>query len=145
VFALQFEGQAGPAPGSATTRHARTSAPSQALWTLLEEGGVESRVEPVAGESAILESRVERLADGSFVEDGTISYGRAGTLSFVTVGTGRVGPSPVPGWQHGAVVWAVTGGDGWLTGARGLITSNFVASADGQVVDNHFARIYLPS
>jgi len=43
------------------------------------------------------------------------------------------------------VVWAVTGGDGWLTGARGLITSNFVASADGQVVDNHFARIYLPS
>jgi hypothetical protein len=31
-----------------------------------------------------------------------------------------------------------------LTGARGLITSNFVASAQGGVVDNQIARLYLP-
>jgi len=41
-------------------------------------------------------------------------------------------------------MWVVTGGTGWLAGARGLITSNFIASAQGDVVDNQFARFYLP-
>ena len=68
----------------------------------------------------------------------------AESVSFSTVGTGTVGPSPVEGWVHGAVMWIVTGGDGQFTGARGLITSNFVASAQGQVVDNQFARLYVP-
>jgi len=40
-------------------------------------------------------------------------------------------------------MWTVTGGDGLFKGARGLITSNFVASAEGQVVDNQFARLYV--
>ena len=29
-------------------------------------------------------------------------------------------------------------------GAHGLIMSNFTVNADGDVVDNHFARLYLP-
>lgn len=45
------------------------------------------------------------------------------------------------GWQRGAVVWRVTHGDGHFPGAEGVITSNFTVSADGDVVDNHFARI----
>jgi hypothetical protein len=45
---------------------------------------------------------------------------------------------------HGAVMWVVTGGAGGLAGARGLITSNFVASAQGEVVDHQFARLYVP-
>ncbi len=145
VFALTFRGQAGPVPGSETMRRARTMAASQVIRTVLGVGGVESCVEPIDGEHAVLESRVERFADGSFVEDGTIRYGPAGTVSFVTVGRGIVGPSPMPGWVHGAVMWSVTGGDGQFTGATGLITSNFIASADGEVVDNHFTRIYLPA
>jgi hypothetical protein len=144
VFALTFRGKAGAAPGSSATRQARTVAPSQALRTVLSPMGIDSRVELVAGESAVLESRVERFGDGTFVEDGTIAYGSAGTLSFVTVGRGTVGPSPIPGWVHGAVVWSVTSGTGYLAGATGLITSNFVASADGDVVDQHVARLYLP-
>jgi len=145
VFALTFTGRAGPAPGSETERRATTVAPSQVIRTVLGEGGVESAVEAIDGERAVLESRVERSDDGSFVEDGTISYGRAGAVSFVTVGRGRVGPSPLAGWVHGAVVWSVTGGDGLFAGAQGLITSNFVVSAGGDVVDNHFARLYVPS
>jgi len=78
------------------------------------------------------------------VEEGTITYGRLGRVSFSTVGKGTVGPSPVEGWVHGAVMWAVTGGAGSLAGARGLITSNFVASAQGEVVDNQVARLYVP-
>jgi hypothetical protein len=144
VFALTFRGRAGAVAGSSAMRQARSVAPSQVLRTVLSPMGIDSRVEPIAGESAVLESRVERLGDGTFVEDGTIAYGSAGAVTFVTVGRGTVGPSPVAGWVHGAVVWSVTGGTGGLAGATGLITSNFVASADGDVVDQHVARLYLP-
>jgi hypothetical protein len=100
-------------------------------------------MDALAGERAVLESRVERFGDGSFVEDGTITYGRAGTVSFVTVGRGTVAPSPIAGWTRGAVVWTVTGGDGLFADAQGLITSNFTVSVDGDVVDHHVARLYL--
>ena len=145
VFALTFTGRGGPVPGSETTRQAKTVAPSLVIRTVLGDGGVESAADTIDGERAVLESRVERFADGSFVEDGTIAYGLAGTISFVTVGRGSVGPSPIPGWVHGAVIWSVTGGDGVFAGAQGLITSNFVVSAGGDVVDNHFTRIYVPT
>jgi hypothetical protein len=144
VFALRFEGQAGPVAGSATLREASTAAPSQSLWTVIGADGVTAGVEPVAGERAVLESRVERFADGSFVEDGTITYGSAGRITFATVGRGSIGPSPEPGWQHGAVIWTVTAADGRFAGARGLITSNFLVGPGGAVVDHHLARLYLP-
>ena len=145
AFALEFRGQAEAVPGSATLRRARTSAPSQALRTLLGAEGIESRVEELAGDHAVLESRVERLDDGTFVEDGTIRYGQVGAVSFVTEGRGCVGPSPVSGQVQGAVIGVVTGGDGRFAGARGLITSNFTVDADGRVVDHHVARLYLPA
>ena len=94
------------------------------------------------GDSAVLDSRVERFPDGSFVEDGTISYGRAGGITFITVGRGVVGPSPRPGWTRGAVIWEITGGEGRFAGARGMVTSSFTVSPDGEVIDHHVARIY---
>jgi hypothetical protein len=143
VFALEFRGTGQPVPGSPNTRRARSTAPSQALSTVLGSDGIRARVEPLAGEQAVLESRVERFADGSFVEDGTITYGAAGSITFETVGRGAVGPSPITGWTHGTVMWSVIGGDGLFAGARGLITSNFAVSAEGDVVDHHVARLYL--
>ena len=144
VFALEFRGRAEPVDGSATSRRARTFAPSQALRAVMTADAMETGVERVTGDTAHLESTVERFADGSFVEAGIITYGGLGRVSFTTVGKGTVGPSPADGWVHGVVMWVVTGGDGWFAGARGLITSNFVASAAGEVIDNHFARLYLP-
>lgn len=144
VFALQFRGKAGPVAGETARRRARTSAPSQRWRVVLGNGGVEAGVEAVPGEAAVLESQVERFGDGTFVEDGTITYGSAGSVVFVTVGRGTVGPSPVAGRVHGAVVWTVTGGEGRLAGARGLITSNFTVGAEGDVVDDQVARLYLP-
>ena len=144
MFALEFRGRAGPIDGSPTSRRARTSAPSQALRAVMTADGMDTDVEPLSGDTAVLDSTVERFADGSFVEAGTITYGSLGRVSFTTDGKGTVGPSPVDGWVHGAVMWVVTGGDGWFAGARGLITSNFVASAGGEVIDNQFARLYLP-
>ena len=144
VFALEFRGSAGPIDGSVTSRRARTSAPSQTLRAVMAADAIETGVEPVTGDTAVLDSTVERFADGGFVEAGIITYGGLGRVSFSTIGKGTVGPSPADGWVHGAVMWVVTGGDGCLAGARGLITSNFVASAGGEVIDNQYARLYLP-
>jgi hypothetical protein len=145
VFALTFHGAARAKPGSTTIRQARTSAPSQTLRTTLADGAIHALVEPASGGRAVLESEVERFPDGSFVEWGTITYGDVGVVSFETVGRGVVGDSPLGGWKSGAVVWTVTGGTGALAGARGLITSNFAVSDRGEVVDNHFVRLYVPS
>ena len=144
VFALEFRGRAGPVPGSTSKRQARSTAPSQMMSTVVGREGVSARVEVVAGESAVLESSVERFGDGSFVEDGTITYGSAGSVVFETVGRGWVAPAPLVGWVVGGVVWTITSGDGAFAGARGLITSNFTVSADGEVIDNHVTRLYLP-
>ena len=143
VFALEFRGHAGPGPGAA--RQARTSAPGQALRTMFGADGIDVTREEIPGPRAMLESTVERFGDGSFVESGTITYGDAGRLSFSTLSRGTVGPSPVPGWQRGAVIFTVSGGEGRLRGVLGLITSNFTVSADGDVIDDHFARLYLPT
>ena len=144
VFALEFRGQAGPVPGSDSKRQARSTAPSQTLSTVLGHDGVRARVEGTPGETAVLESRVERFGDGTFVEDGTITYGAAGSVTFETIGRGWVGPAPIAGWVVGGVVWNVTSGAGVFRGALGLITSNFTVNTDGRVIDHHVARFYLP-
>jgi hypothetical protein len=87
---------------------------------------------------------VQREPGGTFVESGTITYGALGRIRFSTLGRGHVAPAPVPGWQWGTVMWTVTGGDGAMAGARGLITSSFAVSAAGDVVDAQYARLYLP-
>ena len=145
VFALEFRGRAGPVAGSTTLRQARSSAPSQAHRTVIGVDGIESRMDALAGEEAVLESRVERFGDGTFIEDGRITYGSAGAITFETLGRGHVGPALQPGWVRGGVVWTVTGGDGRLAGAEGLITSSFAVDPDGVVIDHHWTRLYLPS
>jgi hypothetical protein len=142
VFALEFRGRARVEPDG--TRRARTEAPSQAWRTVLDADGVHADCRPLEGEAAVLQSRIERFGDGTFVEDGTITYGRAGHVMFETVGRGTVAPSPVAGRTVGAVIWTVTAGEGAFRGARGLITSSFTVDADGEVVDHHVARLYLP-
>jgi hypothetical protein len=52
---------------------------------------------------------------------------------------------PVDGLQRGAVIWEVTEGRGQFAGATGLITSNFTVGAKGEVVDNHYVRLFLPT
>ena len=141
VFALEFRGHAVAGPDG--KRRAKTVAPSEAFTTVLGAGGIHAEVKTLDGERAVLESDVERFPDGSFVEDGTITYGGAGGITFVTVGRGTVRPAPIEGWTSGAVMWTVTGGAGAFRGARGLITSNFTVSAHGEVIDHHVARLYL--
>lgn len=144
VFALEFRGSARAVPGAEGHRRARSTAPSQGFSTRLAAAGVIARIDPTEGESAVLQSHVERFGDGTFVEDGTIAYGSAGSITFETLGRGWVGPAPRSDWVMGGVVWTVTGGQGAFAGARGLITSNFTVSAAGEVIDDQIARLYLP-
>ena len=144
VFALEFKGSAAPVPGSDKKLQAKTSATSQTLRSILTAGGIQASVESAGAGSASFQSEVEIVGEGMFIESGTIRYGDAGKVSFRTVGRGTLGPSPIAEVQRGAVMWEVTGGDGRLAGAQGLITSNFTVDAKGEVVDDQFARLYVP-
>lgn len=144
VFALQFKGSVGPVTGAEGRLHAQTSAGSQVLRTVLTREGVDAAVESTGGGSAIFESEVQITGEGTFLESGSITYGAAGKVTFKTVGQGILRPSGVQGLQRGAVIWEVTGGEGQFAGATGLITSNFTIGAGGEVVDNHYAQLFLP-
>jgi hypothetical protein len=41
-------------------------------------------------------------------------------------------------------MWRVDSGEGQFAGASGPITSNFTLSGTGEVIDNHFALIFVP-
>ena len=145
VFALEFKGSAAPVSGSDNRLRAKTSAASQTLRSVMKADGVVAVIESAGGDSAQFESEVEMFPDGTFLESGSIQYGTAGRIRFRTLGRGSLGPAPTAGAQRGAVMWEVTDGDGRFQGAQGLITSNFVVGAEGQVTDDQFARLFLPS
>lgn len=145
VFALEFKGSAAPVAGSPNRLRAKTSANGQALRTVLKPDGIQAAVESAGGERAMFESEVEIVGENAFVENGSISYGTAGHVTFRTVGQGVLGAGAVSDTQRGAVIWEVTGGGGRFRGAQGLITSNFTVAANGDVTDDQFARLFLPS
>jgi hypothetical protein len=126
VFALTFKGRGEAVPGAEGERRARSMATME------------------SGETALLEAEVRRFPDGTFVETGRITYGGLGGVAFDTIGRGWVGPTPTPGAVAGGVLWRITRGEGGFDGAYGTITSNFTVDAGGNVVDNHWARIFLP-
>jgi hypothetical protein len=145
VFALEFKGSAAPVPGADKKLRATASASGQMVRSVLKPDGLQAVIEPAGGDSASFESEVEIIGEGTFLESGSITYGQAGKVTFKTVGRGMLGPSPLPDVQRGAVIWEVTGGEGRFSGAQGLITSNFTVGAQGQVTDDQFARLFLPS
>ena len=125
VFAMELRGRAVPVEGQQNIIKAKT-------------GGRGPQGESVAFESQVV------LNGETFSETGSIDYGGRGKLTFDTVGAGRLGPSPVPGLQWGAVIWRIASGQGEFEGASGFITSNFTVSAEGDVVDNHYIRMLIP-
>ena len=137
VFALRFRGKGRAVPGVPGAREARTTASAETLTTFVGSEWLRAQI----AEGAVLEARVQRAEDGTFVEEGSITYGGAGTIRFETVSRGWYEPGVAPGTTMGAVIWRVTEGTGRFAGARGLITSSFSVSAEGDVIDDHVARI----
>jgi len=125
VFSMELKGKAAPVEGKDNTFHAETSGTGP------------------GGEAVAFESEVV-MTDEGFDEVGTINYAGRGSLKFKTVGVGNIGPSPVAGLSHGTVMWSVTEAEGEFSGATGLITSNFTFSEQGDIVDNHYIRLFTP-
>jgi len=144
VFALQFKGKAHPVVGVEGKLAAKTTAAGQVLRTALTAKGVQARAESRPGPRATFESEVQMTGSGTFIESGRINYAKAGGVTFKTAGHGVLGASGMDGLQRGAVIWEVTEGRGQFAGATGLITSNFTVGSKGEVVDNHYVRLFLP-
>ena len=145
VFALQLKGKARPVEGVEGRLAAKTTAAGQVLRTALTPKGIQAKAESKPGPRATFESEVQITGAGTFIESGRIGYGKAGGVTFKTAGHGVLGPSGVDGLQRGAVIWEVTEGRGQFAGATGLITSNFTVGSKGEVVDNHYVRLFLPA
>ncbi len=143
-YALQFQGQAAPQDEHGSVLHASTRTLGTRITTRVGAEGVGAEYEPLDGEAARFESEVRFEPDGGFRESGTIAFGADNVLTFETVGSGTLGPSPVEGTSHGCVMWRITDGSGRFAGASGLVTSNFTVDADGHVADNQYGVLWLP-
>ncbi len=141
AYSLQFRGRADPV--AAHVLDAAASAPSQALLTTIEEGGVAGRFLPAPGDEAFLRARLVLSDGGAFDEVGTIRFGHGHVLRLRTVGAGRLGASPDARLRHGTAVCEVHGGEGQFEGARGFVTSNFFLSDTGELTDNQLGVIFL--
>lgn len=124
VFNLELTGKAAPLENRENALQARLSGSSHL-------GDV------------VFESQVF-LKGETFDERGTIDFTGHGKLTFETVGAGCLTPSLLVGKQAGVVCWRIIKGEGEFTGATGYVTSNFVVSATGDVMDNQYIRIIVP-
>lgn len=142
-YVLQFKGRGGPKRGAkgilATTSHATAGS----ITTTIGAKQVDAKLKAGRGK-AIFKSEARFNPDGTFVENGTIRFGGAGSITFSTRGAGFMEPSRDPDLKHGAIMWQVDKGTGCFKGASGLITSNFTLGKKGEVVDNQWGVIFLP-
>jgi hypothetical protein len=143
TYAMRFTGHATPVSPDGTVLKAATTAPSATLTATVGPDGLSSDLQPAAGGEAAFESEVTVTGATSFQEVGTIAFGDGHRLRFGTVGSGHLDASADPARRHGAVTWRVQGGEGQFTGASGLITSNFLVGAGGDVTDHHLGVIFL--
>jgi hypothetical protein len=105
--------------------------------------GVIGDLQPAEGENATFESEVNVTGEMSFLESGSITFGKGShRIFFSTIGQGHLAPSADPKLKHGSVTWKIDRGIGQFEGATGLITSNFTIGDKGDVIDNHFGLIF---
>jgi hypothetical protein len=96
-------------------------------------GEAEHLLTPFRGQVAFRDDR-------RFDEEGTIAFAVGNTLRIG--GRGRLAPSADPDLRQGTVVWSVEGGDGHFEGSSGLITSNFLLSATGDLTEYLLAAVF---
>ncbi|HKH16973.1 MAG TPA: hypothetical protein VKA57_05555 [Solirubrobacteraceae bacterium] len=89
-----------------------------------------------------LKSRLTFHDERRFDEEGTILFSLGDSLRIR--GRGRLAPCADPELRHGSVVWLIAGGDGHFDRSSGLITSNFLLSATGDLTENQLAVVFAP-
>jgi len=89
------------------------------------------------------ETHVTMTGETTFLEDGVITVDR-GELRVSTVGAGVIEPSGEEGTLRGSVIWDLVG-SGRMSGATGLLTSNFEVHVDqGTALEHQVVRLFLP-
>lgn len=140
TFSLQYRGLL---TGLGDDRRKEARAPGCALITRLTSDGPAARFEWAAGEDeALLETRLTFHDERHFDEEGTIVFAVGTSLRIR--GRGWLAPCADPELRHGSVVWTITGGDGLFDRSSGLITSNFLLSATGDLTENQLAVVFAP-
>ena len=138
TFSLQFRGQVAQS-GDGLRKHA--SAPGCALVTSLTAEGPDGHFVWAPGdEEALLESTLAFRDDARFEEAGMIVFAHGNSLRIR--GRGRLAPSTDQDLRQGTIVWNIDGGEGHFVGSRGLITSNFLLSATGDLTENQLAVVF---
>jgi hypothetical protein len=138
TFSLQFRGQVAQSEGG-LRKQAR--APGCALVTSLTAEGPDGHFVWAPGDDeALLDSTLAFQDERRFDELGTIVFALGNSLRIR--GSGRLAPSADPDLRQGTVVWTIEGGDGHFEGATGLITSNFLLSATGDLTENQLAVVF---
>lgn len=141
-YVLQFKGAGGPKRGAKGVLATVSRATAGTIKTTISAKSVDAKIAAGRGK-AVFKSEVRFNKDGTFVEDGTIRFAGAGSITFSTRGAGFMEPSQDPDLKHGAIMWQIDKGTGIFKGATGLITSNFTFSKKGEVVDNQWGVIFL--
>jgi hypothetical protein len=127
AFALEFRGEAVQLdPGR--------------LWV---EARAKGDIRGIGAGEALCRRDFELTDDGSLLEKGELSFGAGDAVTFTA--QGRIRPSPDPHLRHGTSVLEVTGGRGRLAGTRGFLTSNFLLSDGGELIDHHQGLLFVPS
>jgi hypothetical protein len=122
------------------------SAASCVITTRILPAGVETSLKPAEGELAFLESKLQITGQGTYQENGEISFGDEGEhlLRFSTLGQGHMASDLEPGVMAGTASWKVEGGEGQFAEATGFITSTFTIKESGERSDFHCGLIFLP-
>jgi len=114
---------------------------------MIGSSGVQTELQPFAGDLAFFESKLKMTGPDEFIEDGTITIGDDDEhlLRFSTLGPGHVARGLQPGTMAGAASWQIDGGKGQFAAARGLIGCTFTINDTGERSAFHFGLIFLPN
>jgi hypothetical protein len=140
TYALQWKGQVTPETETVFVVHETIK--SCSITTVVNSGGITGGFDPAAVADGEFRTRVEVQQDGKFTEAGTIRFGEH-ALFVSTKVPGWLEQSPDPQAQHGTVTFEVIGGEGQFDGARGIITSNFSITDDGEVTEHQVGVLYI--
>ena len=101
-------------------------------------------LDAIGDEGAVLLTELSMTGGEWFDEAGTISLGHDAAVHFRSIAPGHVGASLEAGVQQGSAQCGVDAGEGTLAGARGVLTSNFLIAATGEVTDRRIVVLFVP-
>lgn len=144
IYVLRFRGEAQRIGPDGNILKTAARAPGCTIRSRVGTEGLCGSVHSTGSDEATCESELVFTGAATFQQAGTIVFGTGGhRLRFSTVGSAYLGPAADDERRHGAAIWRVDGGEGQFAGASGLIASNFVVDAAGEVTDHQLGIVSI--